>query len=328
MAKAKSKKITLEKALVPLEEQPYEVPENWCWIKLGVISSIISKGTTPKGGKSAYVDEGIDFLRVENINDDGTICHDDMMHVTEETHTGFLKRSILEENDILVSIAGTLGKTAIVKNGDLPLNTNQAVAFVRLKDNGEVSREYIRYALFVSSNQVNGPTGEYAQSRYLSTFGEQSGIIFLIDMTNRELYIYSHNEMFRIITRTNAYTITDNVYTYATDGDYYTCASMVYSQVEVLLKGEEISRPMKHAGNLMLAVIFSILLNYWLLRKTSKVKELDMENLLRGSKSNFHMEEPKFLFVTQKRVRMSGGGGGGHGGGSSGGGGGGGGHSF
>lgn len=147
MAKAKSKKITLEKALVPLEEQLYEVPENWCWIKLGVISSIISKGTTPKGGKSAYVDEGIDFLRVENINDDGTICHDDMMHVTEETHTGFLKRSILEENDILVSIAGTLGKTAIVKNDDLPLNTNQAVAFVRLKDNGEVSREYIRYAI-------------------------------------------------------------------------------------------------------------------------------------------------------------------------------------
>lgn len=147
MAKAKSKKITLEKALVPLEEQPYEVPENWCWIKLGVISSIISKGTTPKGGKSAYVDEGIDFLRVKNINDDGTICHDDMMHVTEETHTGFLKRSILEENDILVSIAGTLGKTAIVKNDDLPLNTNQAVAFVRLKDNGEVSREYIRYAI-------------------------------------------------------------------------------------------------------------------------------------------------------------------------------------
>ena len=47
----------------------------------------------------------------------------------------------------LVSIAGTLGKTAIVKNDDLPLNTNQAVAFVRLKDNGEVSREYIRYAI-------------------------------------------------------------------------------------------------------------------------------------------------------------------------------------
>ena len=34
MAKAKSKKITMEDALVPVEEQPYEVPENWCWIHL------------------------------------------------------------------------------------------------------------------------------------------------------------------------------------------------------------------------------------------------------------------------------------------------------
>lgn len=143
----KKNRVVLSDAIVSIDEHPYEVPNNWCWIKLGAISSIISKGTTPKGGKSAYVDEGIDFLRVENINDDGTICHDNMMHVTEETHTGFLKRSILEENDVLVSIAGTLGKTAIVKKDDLPLNTNQAVAFVRLADNGEISREYIRYAI-------------------------------------------------------------------------------------------------------------------------------------------------------------------------------------
>ena len=34
MAKVKSKKITLEEALVPVEEQPYEVPENWCWTYL------------------------------------------------------------------------------------------------------------------------------------------------------------------------------------------------------------------------------------------------------------------------------------------------------
>lgn len=34
MAKVKSKKITLEEALVSVEEQPYEVPENWCWTYL------------------------------------------------------------------------------------------------------------------------------------------------------------------------------------------------------------------------------------------------------------------------------------------------------
>lgn len=40
MAKARSKKITLEEALVPVEEQPYEVPENWCWVKLSYIADI------------------------------------------------------------------------------------------------------------------------------------------------------------------------------------------------------------------------------------------------------------------------------------------------
>lgn len=34
MAKAKSKKITIEDALVPVEEQPYQIPDNWCWTTL------------------------------------------------------------------------------------------------------------------------------------------------------------------------------------------------------------------------------------------------------------------------------------------------------
>lgn len=34
MAKAKKSKITPEDALVPDEEWPYDIPENWCWIRL------------------------------------------------------------------------------------------------------------------------------------------------------------------------------------------------------------------------------------------------------------------------------------------------------
>lgn len=133
----------LAQALVPVEEQPYKVPENWCWVKLSALSTLISKGTTPTGGKNAYVSEGVHFLRVENINDDGTISHDNIACVTEQMHTGFLKRSVLENRDVLVSIAGTLGKTGIVRDIDLPLNTNQAVAFVRLKTE-DVNERYIK----------------------------------------------------------------------------------------------------------------------------------------------------------------------------------------
>ena len=74
MARGKKKESTLTpeeklaQALVPVEEQPYKVPENWCWVKLSALSTLISKGTTPTGGKNAYVSEGVHFLRVENIS--------------------------------------------------------------------------------------------------------------------------------------------------------------------------------------------------------------------------------------------------------------------
>jgi len=136
----------LAQALVPDWEQPYKVPRNWCWAKLSSLSALISKGTTPTGGKTAYVSEGVHFLRVENINDDGTISHDSIACVTEEMHAGFLRRSMLEKRDVLVSIAGTLGKTGIVQETDLPLNTNQAVAFIRLKTEA-VDERYIKNAI-------------------------------------------------------------------------------------------------------------------------------------------------------------------------------------
>ncbi len=122
----------LESMLVPDIEQPFSIPDNWRWVFLSSISSIISKGTTPQGGRNAYTDTGVNYLRVENICDDGTISHENIMHISNEMHKGFLKRSILQENDLLVSIAGTLGKTGLVRKCDLPLNTNQAVCFVRL----------------------------------------------------------------------------------------------------------------------------------------------------------------------------------------------------
>lgn len=50
---------------------------------------------------------------------------------------------MLEKRDILVSIAGTLGKTGIVQETDLPLNTNQAVAFIRLKTEA-IDERYIK----------------------------------------------------------------------------------------------------------------------------------------------------------------------------------------
>lgn len=183
--------------------------------------------------------------------------------------------------------------------------------------------------LFVSSDQVSGTTADYAAAIYREQYGDQSGVLFFIDMSNREIYVYAHGTIYATINRSNAYTITDNVYTYASAGDYYSCAFQAFSQIQMLIEGEKINRPMKHISNLLLAVIFSVLFNYWLMRMTSKVKELDKENLLKGNAYTLHIQEPKYQLLAHKRYSRSsssGGSSGGGGGGSSGGGGGG--HSF
>ncbi|WP_318630208.1 restriction endonuclease subunit S [Limosilactobacillus reuteri] len=97
----------------------------WEQRKLGENTMLITKGTTPydKSNKGP-----INFIKVENIKNN-TISPS--MHITEIENDSHLSRSKLKENDILFSIAGTLGRTAIVTSNILPANTNQALAIIR-----------------------------------------------------------------------------------------------------------------------------------------------------------------------------------------------------
>ena len=197
----------------------------------------------------------------------------------------------------------------------------------------ETMQETARYCnvFCETSDFIFGSSADYAESAYKRELDTRDGVMFLIDMRNRQIYIYSYGEPYRIITKTNAYTITDNVYEYASEEKYFECANEAFRQINTLLAGEEISRPMKHISNILLAIIFSILLNYLLLKKTSKVHDMGSKNLLIGTKVSYNMNH-KYDMLTETRSTRSGSGGhggiGGRGFGGGGIGGGGGGHSF
>lgn len=104
--------------------------DTWEQRKLGTLCSLITKGTTPKD-KSGNGE--VNFVKVENIDtDNGEVTS--MSKISVEEHEGYLKRSRLEENDILFSIAGTLGRVSVVKPSILPANTNQALAIIRTNE--------------------------------------------------------------------------------------------------------------------------------------------------------------------------------------------------
>ena len=137
------------KSLTEIEDGEilFEIPDSWRWIKIGEIASVVTKGTTPRGGNVSYLDEGIGFLRAENVAGLDKIDKTNLKCVDIDTHVGFLKRSIIHANDILITIAGTLGRTALVRETDLPLNVNQAVSIVRLVNTQDISLLFFIYAL-------------------------------------------------------------------------------------------------------------------------------------------------------------------------------------
>lgn len=119
-----------------------EFKNNWKNKKIKDISSLVTKGTTPKN----FSNEGINFIKVENINNNNISNINSWIDV--ETHENDLSRSILEKDDLLFSIAGVyIGKTAKVTEDLLPANTNQALAIIRIMNFDYVNADFLHLRL-------------------------------------------------------------------------------------------------------------------------------------------------------------------------------------
>lgn len=113
--------------------------------RLGDIATTITKGTTPTSVGFDFTDTGINFIKIESISATGNFIPDKFAHVSSLCNEK-LKRSQLKENDILFSIAGAIGRVAIVDKDILPANTNQALAIIRIPE-GIIDYSFLFHAL-------------------------------------------------------------------------------------------------------------------------------------------------------------------------------------
>ena len=136
----------------------YSLPNGWEWKKLDDITELITKGTTPTTNGYKFQNSGINFLKIENIVNGEIDLSTIEMFISEEAHQS-QKRSQLQENDVLFSIAGTIGDTAIVKKEHLPMNINQAIALIRPKN--ILNTFFLKYSLLsiISQNTKDKQRG-------------------------------------------------------------------------------------------------------------------------------------------------------------------------
>jgi type I restriction enzyme, S subunit len=141
-----------------------ELYSRWKECRLGDLTKVITKGTTPSSLGGKFVDKGINYIKSESVSYDRKIDKSTFVFIDEEMHQK-LKRSQLAVDDILYSMAGIfLGKNGLVTEDMLPANTNQAFAIIRLNQE-KAKPKFIHYYLRQKSviDFVNNMSGQSAQ---------------------------------------------------------------------------------------------------------------------------------------------------------------------
>ena len=153
--------------------EPIANPMSWPVKPLKALSSLITNGNTPKGGSENYVDDGVFFLRSQNVWRN-RIDLSDVAYIDEETHFS-MKKSSVHKNDILITKTGrintdnsSLGRAALYIGEDDSANINGHVYLVRLNGGinprfvvtiltGEAYRKYIRKVCVggIDKRQIN-----------------------------------------------------------------------------------------------------------------------------------------------------------------------------
>ena len=136
------------------DEIPFEIPLNWEWCRLGQLTELITKGSSPKWQGVSYTDKqnGILFITRENVGVEELLLSKEKYIGSE--FNAMHPSSILRKGDILTNIVGaSIGRTAKFTLDTLDANINQAVCIIRLVDL-ELSEYLVKYLNSVVSTDM------------------------------------------------------------------------------------------------------------------------------------------------------------------------------
>ena len=130
---------------------------------------------------------------------------------------------------------------------------------------------YTDIAVVTTEDTGGYGTVNYAQNILRDTL-DGTGIVFLIDMQHRQIYLYTDNGN-TLLSVAKCESITDNVYRYASKENYDECAVRAIKQVAAVMGRRGIPEPMKHISNLLLSAAASLLIVFIIADRKTKIKK-------------------------------------------------------
>jgi type I restriction enzyme S subunit len=172
-------------------QPPFHLPTGWVWSNIGDISSKTGSGSTPRGGKDAYKDSGIVFLRSQNVHNDGLRLFD-CAFIDIETHDRMSATKVLPGDLLLNITGGSIGRCCRVHDDVGDANVSQHVAIIRPAVSG--LQHFFHYLIlspyfqsFVFSEQTGAGRGGLPKNKMdqivvpLPPLAEQQRIVAKVD---------------------------------------------------------------------------------------------------------------------------------------------------
>ena len=114
-----------------------DVPAHWQVRRLGYLATKFGSGITPRGGATVYQENGVPFLRSQNIHFDG-LRIGNVARITPSLHRE-LSGSHVRPGDVLLNITGaSIGRACSVPDDFAEGNVNQHVCIIRPNRNSLV----------------------------------------------------------------------------------------------------------------------------------------------------------------------------------------------
>jgi type I restriction enzyme S subunit len=128
-----------------------QIPEGWNLVPLKFLAMKIGSGVTPKGGAEVYQEQGIIFIRSQNVHFDG-LRLDEVARIDNSIHEK-MKGSKVQLDDVLLNITGaSIGRCCVV-NLDEEMNVNQHVCIIRPKQK-ELKSNFLNLVLQSEIGQI------------------------------------------------------------------------------------------------------------------------------------------------------------------------------
>lgn len=125
------KKIKKEKPLPEIteDEEPFDIPESWKWVRLGFLTELITSGS--RDWAKYYSETGDIFLRMGNLSRNSfNLRFDKIQRVTLPKNAEGTRTS-LHAGDLLFSITGEVGTLGLIPDNFGTAYINQHTAMIR-----------------------------------------------------------------------------------------------------------------------------------------------------------------------------------------------------